>query len=646
MHSEIRTVASNAAVLNRDSHASLPELRSMPQRSRTFFRRLAWLAAPAVLLVPALSFAQTTPPAGGTTPTTPAPGTTATPNGTAPGAAGTGAAGGTTPSTDQGTPSGPPAAIAPAPAAIAPAPTDATDLSGTAGARAAGSPPPGAADGKGFMDTRLTWTFGDDDFLHKTGELIPLSPTFGVGERSQYRLFFDNLNSRFSGRENITHLVMYKKLPAFIDHLTTEAALVMRFDLAQLAANTGNLNAAIYDSGSYLRLHYQTGATEKEGLSAVFFPLDTDRFRLGYLYDLSWGGTAASINQSIFPRIQGAAPGLKVQYDHEKFYIFGGFKTATIIQPEQVLSPGGENDVETVRVGEINYGFLAGAGADPLDNLHLDVGGGYFQQGKFDLEDVRGKNVYTYGGSGRIVFHQGMPVPQSVDFLLYRNDPNKPLILFKPEKYDANQLGFSLSAELDWMQQHLKDFDVAGGTKDQAARGAAVQGVVKAGYLRFSATGIYRDLNFVVRNVPGFIPFETLPTSAKTDAELFGSIGADYHFPAAHLTPGIGAGLQLPSTFRSEFTDGGVPAQRVIVVRQQGDESILPYNKDRSAIIQARLALRWDISDMFAVVAWVQLIRDNNGTLVVRDPSEGTASLRVFQSPNRVGTAVAVQARF
>ena len=624
----------------------------MQQGSRTFFRRLAWLAAPAILMVPALSFAQTAPPAGSTTPTTPTPGTTPAPNGTAAGSAGagtsgTGAASGTTPGAlDQGVPSGPPTVVAPATGTTPPTPADTTDLSGTAGARAAGSAPPGAADGRGFMDTRLTWTFGDDDFLHKTGELIPLSPTFGVGERSQYRLFFDNLNSRFSGRENITHLVMYKKLPAFIDHLTTEAALVMRFDLAQLAANTGNLNAAVYDSGSYLRLHYQTGATEKEGLSAVFFPLDTDRFRLGYLYDLSWGGTAASINQSIFPRIQGAAPGLKVQYDHEKFYVFGGFKTATIIQPEQVLAPGGENDVETVRVGEVNYGFLAGAGADPIDNLHLDVGGGYFQQGKFDLEDVRGKNVYTYGGSGRVVFHQGMPVPQSVDFLLYRNDPNKPLILFKPEKYDPNQLGFSVSAELDWLQQHLKDFDTAGAVKDQAARGAAVQGVVKAGYLRFSATGIYRELNFVVRNVPGFIPFETLPGSAKTDAELFGSVAADYHFAGPHLTPGIGAGLQLPATFRSEFTDGGVPAQRVIVVRQQGDESILPYNKDRSAIIQARAAIRWDISDMFAVVAWVQLIRDNNGTLVVRDPSEGTASLRVFQSPNRVGAALAVQARF
>lgn len=520
------------------------------------------------------------------------------------------------------------------------------DVTGTAGARAAGTAPPGASEGRGFMDTRLTWTFGDDDFLHKTGELVPLSPTFNVGERPQYRLFFDNLNSRFTGRENLTHLVMYKKLPSFINKLTTEAALVLRFDLGQLAANTGNLNSALYDTGSYLRLFYQTGAKENEGLGFTFFPLDTDRFRLGYLYDLSWGGTAANINQSIFPRLQGASPGAKIQYDHEKFYVFGGFKTATIIQPEQVLNPSGESEVEVVRVGETNYGVLAGAGVDPLKNLRFDVGGGAFQQGKFDLEDVRGKQVYTYGGSGRIVVHQNMPVPQSVDFLLYRNDPAKPLILFKPEKYDPHQFAWSVSAEGSLLQQHLKDFDAAGATKDQSAVAGAVQGVVRAGYLRVSATGIYRDLNFVVRNVPGFIPFETLPQSAKTDPELFAALAADYYIPSVRLTPGIGGGFQLPATFRSEFSDGGIQAQRVIVVRQQGDESILPYNKDRTPVMQARLAIRWDISDMFALVGWMQFIRDNNGTRVVRDPTEGTASLRVFQKPDRLGASVALQARF
>lgn len=521
------------------------------------------------------------------------------------------------------------------------------DFGPNAGARGVGMLPPSPVTGN-FMDTRLTWTFGDDDFIHRTGQLVPLSQSFGVGDRQQYRLFFDNLNSRFAGRENITHLVMYKKLPAFIDHLTTEAALVLRFDLNQLSSNSGNLNSALYDSGSYLRLFYQTGASDKEGISAVFFPLDTDRFRLGYLYDISWGGTASSINQSIFPRITGASPGLKVQYDSKRFYSFVGFKTATIIQPEQILGrgTGGEGDVEVVRVGETNYGFLAGAGADPHEMFRFDVGAGYFQQGKFDLEDVRGRSVYTFGGSARAIFHKNMPVPQSIDFQLYKNDPYAPMILFRPENYEPGQIAFSMSAEASLLRQHLKDFDASGALKDQSATAGAIQGIVKAGYLRVSATGIYRNLNFVVRNVPGFIPFETLPSGAKTDPELFGAVAADYHFPSIRVTPQIGGGIQLPATFKSEFTEGGVPGSRTIVVRAQGDESILPYNKNRTAIFQARASVRWDISEMLGAVLWGQLVFDNNATLVVRDPIEGTAAVRKFQDATRIGLGLALQARF
>ena len=554
--------------------------------------------------------------------------------------------------TGPGTSATPPAppVIPPAPPptdALAPRPQDnVIDLGiGTAGARAVGMAPPGT-DTSNFMDTRLTWTFGDDDFLHKTGELMPLSPNFSIGDRQQYRLFFDNLNSRFSGRENLTHLVMYKKMPGFIDKLTTEASLVLRFDLASLSANTGNLNSALYDAGSYLRVFYQTGKSEKEGVSAVFFPLDTDRFRLGYLYDISWGGTNASINQSIFPRIQGSSPGLKVQYDSEKFYAFAGFKTATIVQPQQVLNPGGENDVETVRVGETNFGFLGGIGVDPHKHLRFDVGGGFFQQGKFDLDDVRGKSIYTYGGSARVVVHNKMPVPQSVDFRLYRNDPTAPQILFAPETYRRGEIAWSVSAEADVLGQHLKDFDTPGQVKDQLAYAGALQAVVKADYLRVSVSGIFRNLNFVQRNVPGFIPFETLPSNAKTDPELFGAIAADYFFEKVHLTPGVSAGVQLPATFRSEFTEGGIQASRTTVVRQQGDESILPYNKERTAIYQARVSLRWDLSKILGAVVWGQFVRDNNGTLVVRDQTEGTASLRVFQSPNRLGAGLSLQARF
>jgi hypothetical protein len=546
------------------------------------------------------------------------------------------------PGADAAAPTAPP----PPPPGTTPSNEPGYDVLGTAGARAIGLAPPGTRPGD-FMDTRITWTFGDDDFLHPTGELIPLSPTWSIGDRPQYRLFFDSLNSRFSGRENLTHLVMYKKMPGFIPRLTTEAAVVLRFDLAALAANTGNLNTALYDSGSYLRLFYNTGDDAREGISATFFPLDTDRFRLGYLYDISWGGTAAAINQSIFPSIQGSSPGLKVQYDQKRFYAFAGFKTAQIVQPQVILNPGAnQSDVTTVDVADTNYGFLGGAGVDPLDNLRIDAGTGFFQQGRFNLPDVRGQQVYTYGGSLRALVHHDMPVPQSLDFTLYKNDPMAPMILFAPEKYSPNQIAWSVSLEGDLLEQHLKDFDVVGATKDQTGWATAIQGVLKYGYARFSLTGIARDLNYVTRNVPGFIPFQTLPQNANTQPEIFGSLAASYYLPDFHLTPGIAGGVQLPSTFQSEFTEGGVPASRTIVVRSQGDESILPFDQGRLPIFQGRVSMKWDLSQMMSAMAWLQYVRDPNGTLVEVDPTEGTASLRVPQPADRLGFAVSLQARF
>jgi hypothetical protein len=39
-------------------------------------------------------------------------------------------------------------------------------------------------------------------------------------------------------------------------------------------------------------------------------------------------------------------------------------------------------------------------------------------------------------------------------------------------------------------------------------------------------------------------------------------------------------------------------------------------------------------------------VRDNNGTFVERDPSEGTVALRTFINPDFLGFGTSVQARF
>lgn len=502
-----------------------------------------------------------------------------------------------------------------------------------------------------FMDTRLTWTFGDDDVLHETGAALPLSPNASVGDRRGYRLFFDNLNSRFAGRENLTHLVLYKKMPGFIDNLDTEASLVLRFDMTALSRNANNVNQALYDSGSFLRVFYHTDgkADGKRGLGLTFFPLDTDRMRLGYLYDISWGGTAGNINQSIFPRIVGSSPGAKIQYDHERFSLYAGFKTATIIQVKEVLTPG-TSEVEEIRVGETNFGFLGGGGLDINDYMHVDAGAGYFQQGKFDLPDVAGEPVYTYGFSARaVVHHPDMPTPQSIDFQLYRNDPNKPQIFFKPEKYETGKTTWAVSLEYTNLFQHLKDFETAGATAIQQARATALQANIKSGYLRASLTGIYRDLPYVLRNQPSMIPFQTIPQdqSVETGDELFFAAAADYYIESLRLTPGIGAGLQLPATFKTTtFDSASTPIDRTVVIREQGNISILPVNTSAVPIIQARASLKWDLSRIISAIVWAQYIRDNNGTFVERDPSEGTTALRTFISPDFLGFGTMVQARF
>jgi hypothetical protein len=552
----------------------------------------------------------------------------------------------------------PPVAPAPAPLPVA-APAQAAAPSGVdkppapAGARAEDEKKDSPARSiRDFLDTRLSWTFGDDDLLHQTGQTTPLSPDASIGDRRQYRLFFDNLNSRFAGRENLTHLVAYGRAPGFIDRLDTEASLVLRFDLGALSANTNNLNAAIYDAGSFLRVFVRLGDKDdpKTGIGLTFWPLDTDRFRLGYLYDISWGGTNAAINQSIFPRATGSSPGARIQFDSKHVTAFFGFKTAQIVQVEEVLTPGGDvaSEAEVVRVGQTNYGLLGGGGVGFLDMFRIDVGGGYFQQGRFDLPDVLGERVYTFGGSARAAVHsRGSGVLQSVDFRLYRNDPMKHEQYFRLEKYDPNELSWTVSLEGSHLWQHLKDFDATGETALQPARAAALQGNLKVGYLRVSLTGIYRDLPFVLRNVPSFVPFETMPAEADVGEEIFLAAAADYHFPSVHLTPGIGAGVQFPATFTTNAVDtGGNSIGRSVVIRQQGDVSILPIDEEATPIIQARASLRWDLSEMLSALAWVQFVVDNNGTFVERDPNEGTVALRAFVSPNFLGFGTSVQARF
>jgi hypothetical protein len=503
------------------------------------------------------------------------------------------------------------------------------------------SPPPAAGSASryhDFLDTRLTWTFGDDDVLTATGQRVPVSPLPRIGDRQQYQLFFDALNSRFAGRENLTHLVMYARAPGFIPRVQTEAALVVRLDLGQLSTGSGNLNQTLYDAGTYLRLLYQTNlARPTDGLSFTFFPFDTDRFRLGYLWDLSWGGN------DIFPRRVGPAPGLRVGFDAGPVSIYAGFKTASIVVPLEVVTSSA--DIEVVRAEETQYGVLGGIGYRPNDMLRFDLSGGWFQQGRFDFPGVRGQPVYLFGGSARVVLNNNLAPSTSIDMQLYRNHPDYPMQIFRQETYTPGQVSWMVSLEATALDQHLADIERAGQTTFQPALAGALQGRVKIGYLGFGLTGLYRDVAFLLRNVPSFIPFYAIPSEATTQPEFFFAANVDYRIAAANLLPSLTVGMQLPGTFSTTVTEGQLQSERTLVIRRAGNFSILPPGEGSYPIFSARAAMRWDLSSIFSLVGWTQFVHDPNATLLQVDAS-GTRQVRIFQQPEQLGFGFTAQARF
>ena len=489
-----------------------------------------------------------------------------------------------------------------------------------------------------FIDTRITWTFGDDDVLTATGQRVPVSPEVRIGDRQQYQLFFDALNSRFAGRENLTHLAMYARAPGFIPRVNTEAALVLRFDIGQLSTGTGNLNQALYDAGTYLRVSYALDpARPTDALALTFFPFDTDRFRLGYLWDLSWGGN------DVFPRRVGPAPGLKLSLDLGPFSAWAGFKTAGIVVPLEVITSS--RDIEIVRVEETQYAGLGGLGLRVGDIFRFDVGGGWFAQGRFDFPGVRGLPVYLFGGSARALFSQGLRTTQSLDMMLYRNDPTAPFVAFAPETYTPGRVAWSVSAEAAVLAQNLADIATPGATALQPGIAGAIQGRVKVGYLGASVTGLYRDPSFILRNVPSFIPFQTFPADAQVNPEFFVAGQVDYAFTAAHLVPSVIVGMQFPATFSAQVTEGSLQSLRTLVIRRAGNFSVLPPGDAAVPILSARASLRWDLSTIMAGIAWAQYVYDGNATLLQVDAT-GTRQVRVFQRPDQLGFGITMQARF
>src|SRR5215831_21238549 len=113
-----------------------------------------------------------------------------------------------------------------------------------------------------YVDTRLNFTLTDENLLVKPGQTNPSVPGVRIGQPSSLGiLFFDNYDTRYTGYENLTHLVIYKQLGN--SRFTAEAAYVLR--LLQFT----DVNLSSIDDGSYIRVTYWFDRNHEEGGSKM-----------------------------------------------------------------------------------------------------------------------------------------------------------------------------------------------------------------------------------------------------------------------------------------------------------------------------------------------------------------------------------------
>jgi hypothetical protein len=482
----------------------------------------------------------------------------------------------------------------------------------------------------GFLDGRLNFTLTNENVLAKPGETVPSVPGWRFGRpNSLGTLFFDNYDTRFSGFENLSHASMYHNYRK--DHVEVEAGIVTRFNAL------GERDISISDAGSYILTSWWKDPTHTDPtrFTVTAFPVSSDRFRLGYSYRLSWGGNEE------YRRSKAAVPGIKFQYDTTNAYAFAGFKSSLVLDPETA---------EQVGV----FAALGGAGVDVSDMIRVELNGGAFNRGGNELEDVNSENVMLYGGSLQIAAHQGMPVSSSIDYKLYKYDPERIGRVYEKPKYTPG-LSWLAMAEATVLSQTLKDPEATGTTTNQLGMAGDINLRVAMDRIRLRLDLQYRDLAFVLHSVPSLPTYSDFPEAYELSPNFFAAAGGDINLKDK-LTLGATIGIELPATLTSpsgipgDTTTGSGESTAVIRYNNTGSGSqaiinVLPPGEKAAAQFALKLNGQYDLSDAVSTLVDVYYSMDPNQTQLRRDTEDDLFEYE-FGQFHQLGFNFTLQAKF
>jgi len=478
-----------------------------------------------------------------------------------------------------------------------------------------------------YIKTTLTFYIGDDNLLagHEDG-----SPTLGMANEYP-ELFFEGLNAEKQKVVSESHLVLYGKMPGFLPFVDTEAAFVAEFELSR-DPDDNALVGRFRDDGSWIATTFWFNRNKKgNNVRLTAWPYSADRFRLGYTYDLTWGGN------TIWARNRGPVPGIKVHLDLQRFYAFVGAKALVRLRADN-------NETENY------WGILGGLGPNLVAKggrarLSYDLGGGYFSRGTFQQDPFRSQALYAFGLSHRLQFTWNTKMGISPDLKPLVNDPDRRQHASLIPDYKG-AFGFGVGIELTTLWQSLIDADSPDSTNlDDAITGAFS---AQARFLKNMRVGldiVYRDVSFLVFNVPGLTPYLSFAEGTTQKPQVYGALWWDWYLEKAHLTPGFVFGLMQPASFFA--LDDAEGNRQLEVIREANDYEIMPTGSEPFTILSFKGSLKWHLSKMLVMVGEISYTQDYNTTKVTTDPETGVGTRVLDEKRARqLGLNLIIQAKF
>ncbi len=301
--------------------------------------------------------------------------------------------------------------------------------------------------------------------------------------------------------------------------------------------------------------------------------------------------------------------------------------------------------------------MLAGAGYDVTDMVRVEVNGGYFNRGSNELQDVKSEDVTLFGVSGQVAVHDGMPVQSSIDYKLYKYDPERIGRVFQRARYKEG-LQWLAMGELTYLGQTLKHPEKTGTTVVQPGIAGDINLRIMMDRIRIRVDAQYRDLAFILHSVPSLPTFSDFPEAYKIKPNFFAAVGVDRNWND-RLTLGAVLGVELPAAIT---TPAGVPGdtaaigETTAVIRNNGQQTLITVlpskmvdgqlrGEERAAQVAVKGSAQLDFGDIYAALVDVYYSYDPNQTRLVRGGPEETFRYE-FGDFNQLGINLTLQAKF